>query len=365
LESIRANSEDDLRDTLTSYYEIRCDIDWTKIAEKELSIAPYIYLKVKEYPGDFEIPEPMSEMIKWQYIQTVEKNEKIKKLIIALMKEFNEAQIELIPLKGAALLFTLYQDDIGIRPMSDIDILVKKDDLSEAENILRHIGYIEYYEGWKRKGARDHYARHHFHYIYFKNQILLELHWDIGHTSDISTLNILFDSYDKLVIEENELHILKPECNIFISCNNFCREYLEGISLAQFKDECETNIYRILFFLYETKKMLQYYGDKIGWDQFLLLLKSAKKEYKIITLLVLAKKIARADVPEIFLNKAKHNINVFMFILLCRRMRHDNVVGLLMVREIFLIHKRILPLIKNPRRLIKKLYNTWGDWRQV
>ncbi|PIU82962.1 MAG: hypothetical protein COS68_06600 [Elusimicrobia bacterium CG06_land_8_20_14_3_00_38_11] len=57
-----------------------------------------------------------------------------------ILKEFKKEKIPVILLKGSALISTVY-DDISLRPMEDIDILVKRDDLKKATACMLGTGY--------------------------------------------------------------------------------------------------------------------------------------------------------------------------------------------------------------------------------
>jgi len=57
-----------------------------------------------------------------------------------IIKIFNEKKIKIILLKGIFLANNVYKYP-ALRPMSDVDILIKKEDLSEANEVLNSFGY--------------------------------------------------------------------------------------------------------------------------------------------------------------------------------------------------------------------------------
>lgn len=57
-----------------------------------------------------------------------------------VLSAFRQQGLAAIPLKGAALLGTLYKD-IGLRSMSDVDILVQPENFVAAVNTLRQLGF--------------------------------------------------------------------------------------------------------------------------------------------------------------------------------------------------------------------------------
>jgi Uncharacterised nucleotidyltransferase len=64
--------------------------------------------------------------------------------------------IPVLPLKGIALLDTLYRADIGLRTMGDVDLLVPEHDIDAAINRLERIGF--------REGMVSHRLRHVMHH---------------------------------------------------------------------------------------------------------------------------------------------------------------------------------------------------------
>lgn len=74
--------------------------------------------------------------------------------IATLLRDINassrEAGVAIVPLKGSALhAIGLYTP--GERPMADIDLLVREQDLDQAGKLLRRLGYVESFTQWKHR----------------------------------------------------------------------------------------------------------------------------------------------------------------------------------------------------------------------
>ena len=85
-----------------------------------------------------------------------------------LLEVFEKAKISVMPLKGVLLASCFYKD-IGVRPQSDVDLLVHEEDLELAHRSLIEQGFGE---AWPRAFYQDHY-----HWVYHRGSMLLELHW--------------------------------------------------------------------------------------------------------------------------------------------------------------------------------------------
>jgi hypothetical protein len=99
--------------------------------------------------------------------------------LLRVVSSLREAGIEAVPLKGAVLATRIY-GDIALRPFSDIDLLIRREQLSTAETIVLKLGYEgeisvppAYREQWLKQQCE----------LTFRRAELsrLELHWDISH----------------------------------------------------------------------------------------------------------------------------------------------------------------------------------------
>lgn len=356
LECVRADSRNESISAIKNLEESKHSINWAVIATHGEKIAPFLYLRLNKSYKKVPVPPRISYKIKFDYLSQVKKNQEIKQMIRELTEKFTRAHIDLIFLKGAAHLMTVYKRDEGLRPMEDLDILIRKESLPKVGTTLRGIGYVEDYERLSKefKGhlSRDYFEKKHFHYIYYKGRIRLELHWDIAFKHNPLTMQKLWEFSELIPIDGIKMRILNAEGSIFIACLNFNKDFSQIFKREWFQSEDARSraFYYTIFFLYEIKQLLEYYKGKIVWDNFLLLAKSIKKEYELFTLLALAKRAVKARTPNIAMKNAKRDPFAFLYIFICQRMGRDNLYGLLMARE------KISLMRKSPSGFIKILY---------
>ena len=93
--------------------------------------------------------------------------------LIHLLRSFHQEGIPVIGLKGVHLAQYIYSNRI-LRPMRDIDLLVKPQHLDEADRLLHHLGY-------RMNGDKQKYRERHFHFNYqpTEKKYAVEIHWDI------------------------------------------------------------------------------------------------------------------------------------------------------------------------------------------
>lgn len=103
------------------------------------NVGPLVYKNLSRV-ADLHIPFWVSRRLKEIYTESFLQTEPFYRDLKILLNEFNQRNISVIVLKGAAIAQELY-DDIALRPLKDIDILAKKEDWPSIREILRGIGY--------------------------------------------------------------------------------------------------------------------------------------------------------------------------------------------------------------------------------
>ncbi len=130
------------------------------------------------------IPKETAAALMGQYYATLGRNTQLFAALDEVLAAFEREEIPVILLKGAAFLYkhqesaqTVYPN-IGLRPMGDLDLLVKKADIPTAVCLLNALGY------WK--DTVEHNAAvnweegfgHHIHLINAEG-VVVELHWNL------------------------------------------------------------------------------------------------------------------------------------------------------------------------------------------
>jgi len=90
-----------------------------------------------------------------------------------------QAGIQPLLLKGQALADLLYDDPL-IRPASDIDLLIWRDEVTAAQEALAAIGYAPPSRGWLSRQLAHGYHISLEREAWPGRAVLLELHWDLG-----------------------------------------------------------------------------------------------------------------------------------------------------------------------------------------
>lgn len=123
--------------------EERKDIDWNYFLKKarENAVSAIVYFRLNKNKSDFpDIPQEILEELKSDYYMNATKNTLLFEELGRALEAFKKSGLPVIALKGAALAETAY-GNLALRPMTDIDLLVRKEDLLRVDEELKRLGY--------------------------------------------------------------------------------------------------------------------------------------------------------------------------------------------------------------------------------
>ena len=182
------------------------------------------------------------------------------------LDRLSQAGIAAIVLKGAALLETVYES-IAVRPMLDVDILIRKELVPQALQILAEDGYRQDIE--PHSGAA----------FAFENEILLlkagiepiqlEIHWhlfDSPYYQQHLDLDWFWQQARPLAIDRNKSLILGPEAQIVHLCGHLALHHSFEPSILWLVDLAE---------------VVSCYGDDIDWE---LVMEQARASQLVLSL---------------------------------------------------------------------------------
>ena len=151
--------------------------DWESMAERALRFKVeglfYREIKSRNFPAEL-VPVEIRNRLKAAYRNLATRNTSFFFDALKVLKSLAENQLPVIALKGLALAKNIY-GDIALRPMSDIDLLLKGEDLVTAGRILLSLGYKQCFPAWESMSK----TYHHLPSFTNINGTIVELHWNI------------------------------------------------------------------------------------------------------------------------------------------------------------------------------------------
>ena len=217
-------------------------------------LGPLAYEFLRAGPGP-RSPHLMAELLAARHVYTAN-SARLWKEYLRISQALQREGIPMVPLKGIALLKDVYPQP-SVRPMVDIDLLVRPDDLKRAETILRGLDYtidglVRRLAFWRERGA-------HVIYRYGStarpSNLLVELHWRLDYPRTIHPiLPTLWERIRHVDIDQHHLTWLSPEDSLFSLTLHKRRETARPFTLKGVLDVC---------------LLLKKYHDTIDWDYVL------------------------------------------------------------------------------------------------
>ncbi len=154
-------------------------LDWDYIYQTScrLGVAPLYYYHLKELKPSGLDETPLMHPFKKEYHLSMARNLSFIHEFDQIAERLSTLGIPCIGLKGISLSRMIYPNPT-VRPMIDIDILVKKEALSGVDEVIRTLGY-------EATSNQPHPSERRFYYdLHYRKKsapsLSLEIHWDLG-----------------------------------------------------------------------------------------------------------------------------------------------------------------------------------------
>jgi hypothetical protein len=227
----------------------------------------------------------MLRTVRAEYFECAWRNNNLYSELSNILKILQRENIPVILLKGAHLARLVYSN-IALRPMGDIDILVRKSDLLNAGRILQELGY---------SCCRDNEAEfvkncQHLPPMLKQDAPPVELHWTLESPTTPFKIDVkgLWQRTRPASVAGVDTLTLSPEDLLLHLCLHTAVHHLYSNGLRALCDIRET---------------VQHYRDELDWDT----VQNHACEWGVCNAvyltLYLAKSLLGADVPGELLNK--------------------------------------------------------------
>jgi hypothetical protein len=226
-------------------------------------VAPLLYHHIHLTGAGSMFPENVIQNLRARYLGTASQNTVLFHQLNDLVDRLNAKGIPVVLLKGAHLAEFVYED-IALRPMSDLDILVKEEHLSQAVQIAFDAGYQFFFDKnpEKDKNSRDFdYGiapefRHFQLLKHLETNCLLEIHCFIA--SEDSSFEIpaaeLWRNAQPAMFNNRPVFLLSPEDLIIHLCLHAAYDHLFDFGLSA---------------LYDISITIKHYGKILDWREIL------------------------------------------------------------------------------------------------
>jgi hypothetical protein len=270
------------------------DLDWNRVIQYacQHDIAPLVHHTMQRAGlANADSHEAFKKLKALSYGNAIRNTLLYQELETVLLALRNRGKSVLV-LKGAALAETVYQKH-ALRPMSDVDLLIKKEDLAEIEGLLRKLGYVFY----DQQRTREWYLDNHYHLV-FRKQVsasftsCLEIHWHLERPILPFPINIegVWERAVVARVANVEVLVLSPEDLLLHLCLHTCRHKLTG-GFRAFCDISET---------------IRQYERDMDWEQVSTRATEWRIETFVYVVLLLTHELLGTRVPERLFDTLRH-----------------------------------------------------------
>jgi len=212
--------------------------DWNEVARVAAGydLAPLLYTRLKRSGAAARVPADLWEQLRLAYFSSANRNIRLYRELHVVLAGQHGAGIPVIVLKGAYLAEAVY-GDVAVRPMCDVDLMVRRADLPGAQETLLGLG-----------GASEHASdiewccrtSAHLPAVVISG-LVIEIHWTI--VAPIGPVSVdvagLWDRARPASIAGVDVLALSPEDLLLHLClSASCRNGLTG-GLRPFSDIVE------------------------------------------------------------------------------------------------------------------------------
>ncbi len=117
--------------------------EWERLLQQadRHGVTPLLYHRLKTLGSDANIPVSILQRLRKTYLTSAARNVHLYHELSNVLAVLQKADIPVIVLKGAHLAEIVY-GNIALRPMSDTDLLIKRQDLARSQQKLLETGYL-------------------------------------------------------------------------------------------------------------------------------------------------------------------------------------------------------------------------------
>jgi hypothetical protein len=256
------------------------DYDWNSIldASNKYKMTPILYYVLRQLSPHIRIPAQVQQKLRESYHRSTARNMRVYQQLLKLVRIFNHEGVRVILLKGAHLAKLVYGNS-ALRPMGDLDLLVRNTDLLRASELLAEQGYTPSQEHLDRPLDICHLPT-----FNKAESVPVEIHFNIVGPPFSQKFDVaeLWERAQKEFIQGVEVSVLCPEDLFLHICVHACTRHGFDNGITPFVDITRT---------------LECYQKEIEWDKILTKSRKWGASRCVYVMLALSKKLLGAPVP--------------------------------------------------------------------
>ncbi|NPV62358.1 MAG: nucleotidyltransferase family protein [Methanotrichaceae archaeon] len=206
--------------------------NWDNLSSLALrhGVMPLLYHSVSRNCAD-AVPEDRLSLWRRQFLQNAGRNMKMTAELLRILEALEGAGVCAVPLKGPVLAQTVY-GDLGLRQFTDLDLLVKPEEVEDALQVLNAADYVSSHQLDRSLRQRLMKTAHHHHLFNARTGITVELHWTIAPSyyrmhADASRI---IERSEAVLILGRRVRSVRPDDMLMLLCQHGTKHTWERLS---------------------------------------------------------------------------------------------------------------------------------------
>jgi len=271
--------------------------DWDYLAKTiiDRGIAPLLYIKLSLLANSHLIPKPITAKLQQSYYITLSRSTILYEHFKLLAGQFLANGIELIALKGIYLSEWLYQD-IGLRQMSDIDLLVKPEDGEKALDVLAGMGYQSNGEDESDSDVKYGEVVHYTPLVL--NGVAIEVHIKLHQDNEKYRVLVakLWENATPVIVNNIKVQTLNTYDLLIHTCIHLDKHFQQGhVQFTCFSD---------------VTNLLERNSDTFDWVELENTCKLYNCDKEVFKYILLVNKYMQATVPAAIISKYTNTLTI-------------------------------------------------------
>ena len=272
-------------------------LNWARVVETSIlhGVAPLLYCGLNQVMQagalDHAVPPAILNELQGLYRVSKARNRHVYRVIGEIFKAFKNAGIEAMALKDVHLAKAVFPEP-GLRPMGDIDILIRKEQYANVDRCMSELGFITRVDDphFTLKYGLGHHFRRPADNMWADVQWnIMQREWDTYHEGnfDFQVENLWADA-TMMPVDDFEMLVPSPEHMLFHLCL-----HLEGHKYSE------------LILFCEIAEFIRHYNGQLNWDDLISFTKKYKAESSVYYVLQMVQQLFDVSLPPCVLTELK------------------------------------------------------------
>jgi hypothetical protein len=269
-------------------------LDWDAILEASIrhGVTPLVWHGLRSAGAAESVPAQTAELLQLLHQQSGQRNRRLFATLGGIVAALRAVGVDPVGLKDIGLAVDVYPEP-GLRPMGDLDLLIRREDWTAAAGCLERLGFLA-------RPSSDVPYTHQYapaqHFRRARDEIWIDLQWNVMERE--------WDSYGEGRFTYDGLGMWQRAQEIPLDGFALRVPTLEDM-LFHLCLHLEGHRYSELVLFCDIAELLRRRGSELRWDELLRITRRYRAEASVYYVLLLTERLLSAPLPSEVLDELK------------------------------------------------------------